>query len=52
MRLNSQRSTRDGAAYSTIRIAVTLADDGDDDAVKAISVAADELGLTCDVVKT
>jgi glycine cleavage system transcriptional repressor len=52
MRLNSQRSIRDGAAHSTIRIAVTLADDRSDAALAAVADTAGELGLTCRVEKT
>ena len=52
MRLNSQRSIRDGAAHSTIRVAVTLADDRSDAALAAVAETASELGLTCHVEKT
>ena len=52
MRLNSQRSIRDGADYSTIRIAVTLADERSDAAIAAVAEIASELGLTCHVEKT
>ncbi len=52
MRLNSQRSTVDGAAHSTIRIAVILADDRAAGAIAAIADAARELGLTCGVEET
>ena len=52
MRLNSQRSIQDGAAHSTIRIAVTLAEDGSDAALEAIADTAGQLGLTCHVEKT
>ena len=52
MRLNSQRSIRDGADYSTIRVAVTLADDRSDAAIAAVADTASELGLTCRVEKT
>jgi glycine cleavage system transcriptional repressor len=51
MRLNSQRSTRDGAAYSTIRIAVTLAEDDADAALSTIADVSRELGLTYHVEK-
>ncbi|MFP6729332.1 MAG: hypothetical protein VCD50_04035 [Alphaproteobacteria bacterium] len=49
MRLNSQRSSQDGAAYSTIRIAVILSEDGADAALDAIAKAARSLGLTYQV---
>ena len=52
MRLNSRRSIRDGAAHSTIRVAVTLADDRSDAAIAAVAETAGELGLTCHVEKT
>lgn len=52
IRLNSQRSTVDGAAHSTIRIAVTLAEDRCAGAITAIAEAARELGLTCSVEET
>ena len=49
IRLNSQRSTVDGAAYSTIRIAVTLADEDSAAAQAALAETARELGLSCQV---
>lgn len=49
IRLNSQRSTVDGEAHSTIRIAVTLAEDDSDAAQAAIAEATRELGLICRV---
>ncbi len=52
IRLNSQRSTVDGAAHSTIRIAVSLAEDDSAAAIAAIADAAHEFGLTCSVEKT
>ena len=46
VRLNSQKSVEDGAAVTTIRIAVSLPEGADTGAVTSI---ADELGLSCDV---
>ena len=52
IRLNSQRSSVDGADHSTIRIAVTLADVDSAQAQATIIDAARELGLSCSVEET
>ena len=52
IRLNSQRSSVDGADHSTIRIAVTLADVDSAAAQAAITDTARELGLSCSVEET
>ncbi len=46
VRLNSQKSVADGTAVTTIRIAVSLPEGAD---TGAVTVIADELGLSCDV---